>query len=223
MFRPGITERLTSLILNGKSYEARKGDVLLSTDDHRSSIHLIKSGYIKRYQITNSGTLSIQNIYGPNEIFPITNILKVVIERDIYDGPDTYYYEAMGRAKVVKIDEQTLREAVQKDPILYRDLLGIASDRLQTTVQQLENLSLAVYYNRVAHQLWFFANKFSVKDGQKAKLLVPLTHQDIADILSTTRETVSVCMSKLQKKGLVKSGRYLLIPDTEKLKHEAYS
>lgn len=222
MFSPSITEKLANLIRSGRHYEVRKGEVLLSTEDEKD-VHLVIKGYIKRYQITNAGSVSVQSIYGAHEIFPLTNVFKIVFDKDIYNGPDTFYYEAMSNSKLAKIDKATLKQAIDNDPLLYKDLLGVSSERIQSNLQQLENLSLSVYYHRVAHQLWYFANKYSEKNGQTAKLKIPLTHQDIADILSTTRETVSVCMSKLNKEGLIKSGRYIVIPDIEKLKKAAYS
>jgi CRP-like cAMP-binding protein len=221
MFTTTPSQRLTALLKTGRHYNVSKGGVVFNSTDNRT-LQLVERGYIKRYQITNNGAYSIQSIYGPHDIFPLTNIIKTLLGKKLYEGPETYFYEAISNARLYRLDLDAVVKAVDQDPLLYRDLLGVAAERLQSNIQQLENLSLPIYYQRVAHQLWFFCNKFSIKDEKGAKLEIPLTHQDLADILSTTRETVSVCMSKLKKEGLIVPGRYLYIPDYEKLKRKAF-
>jgi CRP/FNR family cyclic AMP-dependent transcriptional regulator len=221
MFRSTPAERLASLMKQGKLYTVDKGEVILSTDDNRS-LQMVKTGYIKRYQITNAGNTSVQSIYGPHDIFPLTYAFEILLDKSIYSGPETYYYEAMCKSELYSIEGEALMDAVSKDPMLYKDLFDVSGERFRSNIQQLENISLSVYYKRVAHQLWFYANKFSDKKGNRAKLKIPLTQQDLADVLSTTRETVSLCMSDIKKKGLIKSGKFITVINIEKLKEEAF-
>ena len=222
MFKASASKRLIELLSQGRLRSVAKGEVVTASDDNKS-IHLICEGYIKRYQITNSGCISVQSIYGPNDIFPLTRVFKILFDKTLYLGPETQYYEAMCKTSFYELDSTVLLEAIKHDPLLHKDLLNVAGERLRSNIQQLENMSLSVYYKRVAHQLWFYANKFSDKKGNTAKLKVPLTQQDLADVLSTTRETVSLCMSDLKKRGLIKSGKYIVINDMRGLQKEAYS
>lgn len=212
---------MADLIRQGRTYTVPKGEIVLSTEDNKS-LQMVKEGYIKRYQITNTGNISIQSIYGPKEVFPLTYVFRLLFNKSIYSGPETYYYEAMTRTSLYSLDGGALVEAIKTDPLLYGDLLLVAADRFQSNIHQLENISLGISYTRVAHQLWFFANKFSEKKGDSAKIKIPLTQQDMADVLSTTRETVSLCMSQLRKKKLIKTGKYISVPSIEKLKLEAF-
>ena len=221
MFRTTPTEKLTVLLAQGRRYNVAKGGVVMSSSDNRT-LQLVEKGYVKRYQITNSGAYSIQSIYGPLDIFPLTDIFRSILGKNLYEGPETHFYEAMCTARLCKLEISAVLEAIKGEPMIYKDFLAVAAERLQSNIQQLENLSLPMYYNRVAHQLWFFANKFSRREGLSAKIELPLTHQDLADVLSTTRETVSVCMSRLKKHGLIEAGRYIYIPNVEKLKNEAF-
>src|SRR5208282_6127601 len=121
------------------------------------------------------------------------------------------------------INGSQLKEIVEKDPMLYKDLMGVAGKRLHSTLHGLENISMKNSYRRVAHELCYLAAKFgeeTVSEG--TRIGVPLTHQDLASILSMSRETVSISMSRLQKNGLIDSSRNVIIYDLEKLKTEAY-
>jgi len=74
----------------------------------------------------------------------------------------------------------------------------------------------------VAHELLFQAHNFGESKNGGVELQIPLTHQDIASILSVTRETVSTCMVELRDKGLINTEGKIFIPDLIKLEREAY-
>jgi CRP/FNR family transcriptional regulator len=87
----------------------------------------------------------------------------------------------------------------------------------------LENIAMKNAQKRVAHRLAYYARHFGKKEASGARILLPLTHQDVADILSLTRETVSVCMMKLRKQKLIKTGSRIIVPSIDKLEEEAFN
>jgi CRP/FNR family transcriptional regulator, cyclic AMP receptor protein len=216
------TARLTILIKGGRYRRLPKGQMLQTTDTNQS-VCLVKKGYIKRYIITNEGTTSIQGIYGPGYIFPLTYVYKKLFEQQLYSGPETIYYQAMTNVEIYNLDGDRLVEAAEADPAIYKELLSVAGRRFHSNIQQLENLSLKDYYHRVAHQLLYFAREFGVEVPEGVCIKLPLTHQDIADVLSTSRETVSICLGLLRSKKLIKTGRQIIVPNMSNLRDEAYS
>jgi CRP-like cAMP-binding protein len=213
---------LITLIKSGRRYKLARGQMIQSTEGLKS-LNIIDSGFIKRYLIGNDGTLGIQVIYGPGYIFPITLAYQVLLDQEIYEGPEVYYYEAMTDAEIYKIDDETLKKAVNSDPGLYKDLFSVAGRRLHATLHGLENLTMKTSYKRVAHELAYLGHEFGVKKRNGIELSIPLTHQDLANILSVTRETVSTCMVELREKGFIKANKKLCIPDLSALEKEAYS
>ncbi len=198
-----------------------KGQVIQTTDG-ATSFYFLKSGFIKRYLISTDGNLGVQVIYGPEDVFPLTMVFAALFKHDINAGPETFYYEAMSEVELYSIDLSTLLAEIEKEPMLYRGLFRESGRRLESTLQGLENLRMKTSYNRVAHQLVFLANQFGVKTASGIKIAAPLTHQDIADILGITRETVSNSVTQLRKEGLIKTNRNLIIPDLDKLEAEAH-
>jgi CRP-like cAMP-binding protein len=206
----------------GRKYKLPKGQIIQSTDDRRV-FNLIEAGYVKRYLIANDGSLGVQVLYGSGDVFPITLAFSAIFDQTINESPETYYYEAITPVEIYTIDEQILKEAVEQNPHLYRDLLGIAGKRLHSTLHGLENITLSNSYRRVAHELLYLAEIFGEKTAGGVKIPIPLTHQDIADILSLTRETVSTCMVQLRQKKLITTNKNIVIKDEQKLETEAYS
>jgi len=215
--------KLYSHLLAGKRSIVPKGQVIQSSDD-KQTLSLIKRGFVKRYLITSDGTLGVQNIYGPNDVFPLSNTFTILFDRDIYGGSEVYYYETMSETAIYTIDRLALLKAAHADPLLYRDLLALTGQRLHSNIQRLENLSLRVFYKRVAHQLAFYARQYGKRRLTGTKILIPLTQQDLADVLSATRETVSLSIRQLRERGLIKTGKdNIIIPNIKKLEAEAFS
>ncbi len=216
------TKKLVAIIISeGKRLSLAKGEVIQSTDTS-NNLCLIKSGYVKRYMILNDGNIRVQVIYGPGDIFPLALAFKILLDQDLYAGPEVYYYETMSKAEIIALDKQKLVEYVKADNHLYRDLYAEAGRRLYSNLQLLENIGLPTSYNRVAHEIAFYAKEFGEKRLTGIRIKLPFTQQDLADVLSTTRETVSLCMSELKKKKLIRTGKYLVVRDLEKLKKEAF-
>jgi CRP-like cAMP-binding protein len=214
--------KLHDLLSQEKAYHRSKGQVIQTTDGQKK-FHLITKGFIKRYLISNAGTLGVEVIYGPGDVFPLTLVYQAIYEKNISSSPEVFYYEAMCDTEVHSMNIEDLVNHVNEDPLLYKSLFLEAGTRLHSTLQGLENLTLKSSYKRVAHQILYFAERFGAKTDAGVKLQLALTHQDLADVLSVTRETVSNSMGELRKKGLIKTNRYILIPSIKKLKEEAYS
>lgn len=199
-----------------------KGQAIQSTDDLKV-FNLVMKGYIKRYLISNDGSIGVQVLYGPGDFFPITLAFKTLFGLAINESKEVYYYETMGEVEIYTIDQFALREAVTKDPRLYKDLMSVAGVRLQSTFAGLENLTLHSSYKRVAHLLAYLAHRFGKRTSAGTEIKINLTHQDLADILSLTRETVSTNIIKLRKNGLIKTKKTILVPKLKKLQEEAFS
>jgi len=221
MYKLRPSEKFNELLLKGRQYKIPKGQIIQSTEDRRV-FNLLRNGYVKRYLISNDGSYGVQVIYGPQDTFPITLAFSAVFHRELNESPETYYYEAMTDVELYTVDEATLKEAIQKEPELYKDLFGICGVRLHSTLHGLENLTLSNSYHRVAHEILFLAKKFGAKKAKGTEIQVPLTHQDLADILSLTRETVSTAMVQLRKNKLISTGKNICVPDMAKLEEEAH-
>jgi CRP-like cAMP-binding protein len=217
-----ISKEFSDLILQGRHYKVAKGQIIQSTEDRRV-ISRVDKGYIKRYLISNDGSYGTQVIYGPGDIFPITLAYSAIFNQAINEGPETYYYEAMTPVEIYTIDEALLVDCAKDNPGIYKDLFAICGKRLHSTLHGLENLTLPNSYHRVAHEVLYLAKNFGEKKSTGTKICVPLTHQDLADILSLTRETVSTCMVQLRNKKMIVTNRNILVPDLKKLEEEAYS
>jgi CRP/FNR family transcriptional regulator len=113
----------------------------------------------------------------------------------------------MSDAVLYSLDGKILVEAAETDPLLYRELFAEAGHHLKTCVHSIENISLGTANSRVEHELLFSIKEFGVKVKEGVRLALPLTHQDIADALGITRETVSKSIARLREEGVIVNTR----------------
>lgn len=203
----------------GRRRELGKGEVIETTEGE--SLNLIAKGFVKRYLISDEGTLGVQVIYGPGNFFPLTLTYKALFDQDIYQGRELFYYEAVTDTVIYVLDTDLLKECVDEDPLLYRDLLFESGRRLHFMIHNLENLALRSSYKRITHHLAYMGRHFGTEKDGKVQIKFPLTQQDLADMLSLTRETVSRNMVQLKKKQLITTGKATIINDLQKLEQEA--
>ncbi|MDF1593874.1 MAG: helix-turn-helix domain-containing protein, partial [Desulfobacterales bacterium] len=72
---------------------------------------------------------------------------------------------------------------------------------------------------RLAKTIVNLLEDFAVPHGDGYLLKMKLTHQDFADLIASTRETVTVTLNKMKNDDLIEAeGRFLVIPDLERLR-----
>lgn len=206
---------------SGSRYRYTRGQSVGSSDQPNMIICLVY-GFIKRYMIRNDGTLGAQIVYGPGDVFSLTHVYRELLDQSLYDGKEQYHYTAMCNTEVLRLHSDTLTKAVETNPLIYRDLFSEAGRHLHSCVMSIENMSFPKITQRVAHKLLYFANKFGTLSGNEAAIQVPLTHQELAQLLDTTRESVTRAMVELRRQGLIETERHIVIHDMGRLVDAVY-
>jgi CRP/FNR family cyclic AMP-dependent transcriptional regulator len=88
--------------------------------------------------------------------------------------------------------------------------------------RKIENKLLDLLYSsveeRLAKTLIHLLDDFGIPDGDAYILKVKLTHQDLSELIASTRETTTTTLNSLKKAGLIDyEGKYIRIIDKEKL------
>lgn len=88
---------------------------------------------------------------------------------------------------------------------------------LNGLLTRLETLAFTDVYGRLISVLLYLTKHFG-EQNKGGILLAHFTHQEIAEFIGVARETASLAIEKLQKKGLIQyKGRNIYIPNPENL------
>lgn len=218
-------KNLKALVGTGDVNTFSKGEVFHSLD-FKERLYIVRSGFVKRYQVNEDKKRVIESIYGPDYLFPLTQVYTRLLDFDMSQESITYIYEAMTNVEIQSISSHELAEAVEKDPLLYRDLFYESGIRLKANINRLASNALTTDYQKIAHQLANLADEFGqvATDGsvEAVTIMVPLEPVDMAEQLNILIESAEAIMDNLAKRGLIKiSNGHIIVPDANMLK-DAY-
>lgn len=209
------SEQLYSFFSNYRRLAYKKGQALLRADDTPSAVFYLVKGYVRMFSISESGQELTLMIIKPGDAFPIR--WAVTGERH------RYYFEAITPVEVFKAPIDSFSEFIHSNSEVLYYLLNNILIRLGGLLERMEYLNFGNAYQKVASILVICAERFGVKNGKSIVIRVPLTHSDISNLIGLTRETTSVELKKLERRGLcVKDGKYIKVKNMESLKTAAH-
>ena len=136
-------------------------------------------------------------------------------------GPRENQAVALEAVDVTSFRVDVLLRVLKGKPEIMFNLLMVFCERIHDYQQQLASLAFDDVRGRLAREMLRLSE---LPDGQPKRglfeLPVRLTHQELADLVSTTRDNVTRIMNEFRKDGLVDYGRERIVIFPDRL--EAY-
>lgn len=139
-------------------------------------------------------------------------------ELSVIDGrPAPEYVIAVAPSRVTSLDREQARELMFADPQAAAAVAGRLADRLRRAAEHRTLLALPSSFQRVCAQLLVLATRDPAGTGWVIRL--PPTHQEIAIMVNTSRETVTRTLQfLLAGKIVARDGQHLLVAQPEGLR-----
>ncbi|MGY2262516.1 Crp/Fnr family transcriptional regulator [Pseudomonas sp. SDO55104_S430] len=120
----------------------------------------------------------------------------------LFDGqPRTHDAFAMGPCTLLHIPQTALLALLDEQPVYWRQLALLMSQKLRLTFINLEQLSLMPAPTRVAHRLLMIADGYGQLDQPRRVLQLP--QEQLASMLSLSRQTTNQILKDLQGQGII--------------------
>jgi CRP/FNR family transcriptional regulator len=190
----------------------RKGTVISGPDDENDSVNFVVSGRVKIYSLSASGNEIIFRFCGPNSFFGIAGLFGA--------GQRNVFSEAVEDTEVMSIYSASVERVVSENPALAMSLVRVLSSRIRQAHEAIREFVFCDARSRVAHVLIKLVEiEGGGNPGAPVRLKGKMTHQDIADMIGTTRQTVTEILNEFKKQGYVKSeARTIVVLDSEGLR-----
>lgn len=203
-------QKLNNFFSEFKKYRYKKGEVILRGGDNPQGVYFISKGYVGEYSISKEGEELTLIIFKPEDFFPIQWVFN--------DRPSSHYFEAMTVIELWRCPKADFIAFIEANPEIFLELTKHIVLRLGGLMQRMEQLAFGNAYQKVASILAICAERFGKRERKNIVVQVPLTHKDIAELLGLTRETVSIEIKKLERKGTIgHRNRLIIIKDIEGL------
>lgn len=180
---------------DAKELHFSKGTPIMEGDDANRKVYLIRQGTVRAFQLHEMGKECIVGMMSDGDFLNLFD--------GFTDKESTMFFSAQTDVTLLAISREEIRQTVEQNPDLALSLLSMAANRLHDMVEILSQVA----YGKVEERLIYLFQKFADRkfEGEDwLPLTCSVTHQDIAGMVGSTRETVTVLMNKLTHAGRIK-------------------
>jgi CRP-like cAMP-binding protein len=198
-------------LLMNKCFKVKlnKGEVLFSERDRIDKIYIILNGKVTMFRESEEGQKRV--------IYILSN--GSFINEVIFDNmPASINCEAFEDSTILYFLRQDLLEIMARDFNLTQIILNSMARKIRRLYRQLKNTVPIKIDKKLAAKLWKLSKDYGVKteDGILINLNISITY--LADMIGSTRETVSRCINSFEKSGIIKFlGKKIIIKDPNEL------
>lgn len=175
-----------------RSYPA--GQTILRQDAPGDAMYVLVEGRVKVVLIGSDGREVILSVLGPGAVFGEMSLLD--------DEPRSAHVIAMTPCHVMTLYRGAFHERLRASPDLCLAMLAALSSRLRRADERIRAMSLLDVNGRVAHLLLQQSADAGVDAFPRR-----LTHQNMAELIGASRETVSRTLRHLTDRGVIAIGR----------------
>ena len=188
---------------------ARRSPIYLPADA-ADSVLLLASGRVKICNITAEGKQAILAFVEPGELFGELAVLD--------ESARDEYAEAVEKTTVILIPGEHFRDLMEKHAGLSVGVTKLIGFRRRRIERRLKYLLFRSNRERLVNLLLELAESYGRQTNDGLLLDIKLSHQDLASVIGSTRETVTVTLGELQTEGrLVLGRRKIVLTDVEQL------
>ena len=199
-------EALARLIQATTRKHYDKDTIVVEENEMGETLYMILSGKVKVTNIGPDGKEVILSMLGPGEFFGEMSLL----DRE----PRSANVVSQEKTEMMLLRRKEFLALLESNKEILSKLLGTLSSRLRHANAQIRSLALLDVLGRIARLLLDCAHKDGRKLRTGATVFRRPTHQEIASMVGTSRETVSRMIGDLSREGYIKiSGKDIIIEE----------
>jgi len=211
LFQDISGETLQRLVTGIEMREVRRRQVLYLPGDPGQAVFFVHGGRVKISKVTPDGKELTLAYRGPGEIFG-----ELVL---IDGGPREEMAEATENALISELDRVEFEKIVQREGVIGYRLTKVVAQRRRDVENKIEQLVFKDVNAKLAELLLRLATEYGIEDSRGILVALKITHQEMANLIGSTRETVSLTLSQFKRRGLIQTdGRKVILADREGLR-----
>lgn len=188
-----------------------KGQVIFSAGEVADRVYLIESGWVKIYRLSVDGRrVTVGSIRSPGELMGLAETLV--------GGERTCFAGAINNCSLVVLGKNKFEELLARHPFLAIKAARLLGARMREAESIIHEMVCWQAPGRLALMLLKIGERCGVESKNGIKINLPLTHEEIACMVGTSRQTVTSLLNTFkQEKSIALEGREINIVNPDKL------
>jgi CRP/FNR family transcriptional regulator len=154
-----------------------------------------------------SGTLKVTKLLasGREILITILQAGSLWSDRAVLNGYwREVFVEAMEPSDIYAVENVVFEEYLRARPERLTSFMQRISEQVSDALTLLDDFRGRDVASRLARVLVKFSQQYGVQTDSGVRIDLPVTHQDLANMIGTARETVSRNMARFRQKGYVR-------------------
>lgn len=182
-----------------RAKKVSRGSPVYLPADAADGVLLLASGRVKICHLTPEGKQSILAFIEPGEVFGELALLEQASRDE--------YAEAVENSLVMLIPNREIELLMQLHPRISMSITRLYGLRRKRIERRLKYLLFRSNRERLIHLLLELSEKYARRVDDGLELSIKLSHQDMANMIGSTRESVTVLLGELQNEELIRLAR----------------
>jgi CRP/FNR family cyclic AMP-dependent transcriptional regulator len=187
------------------------GQIFHSPNEVGEQLFVLRSGRVRLYKLSPEGRALTLAVLDPVAVFGE----MALVDQRLHDS----FAETMIESVVGVIGRDTLRSVLERHPLVAISFMEVMGSRLRAMENRLADIAFKSVPQRLASMLISLAGAEGPRPASPA--VVRYTHQQLAEMIGSYRETVTKAIGELREAGLIIDEDGILISDLERLKRLA--
>jgi CRP/FNR family cyclic AMP-dependent transcriptional regulator len=176
----------------------------------KEAVFFICEGLIKTFKTDVNGNEQIVNILREGDLFPHTGFF------DHRPYPATA--ETLTDVRLLAIPLKAFEAIMMKYPAIAVKVMKVMGDKIRELQTALQELTGQDVQHRIISFLLKLGRMHKKSEDQPVHIHLPITHQEIANLVGTRRETVNRVLNNLKRLELIEVSRSgIVIYDVDRL------
>ncbi len=211
LFKDLSPDDLEKIGANFQQKKFRRNEIILEEKDTGNFFYLITKGIVRVVKPLDGGRERVLTLQRAGDFFG---------EMAVLDGRTSpARMIAQEPAEIIFLAKDDFLDIVMNHKKVNREFIQILCERLREAWGQLKTLTSLLAEQRVCKVLYDIAHRHGEKIDGGVKIMIPLRHKEIADMVATSRETVTRILLDLEHRSIIKKDnkKYIIILHPEKL------
>ncbi len=180
-----------------------RGTPIYLPGEHADSVYIVAAGLVKLCHLTADGKVSTLAFINIGEVFGELSLLEA--------GNRDEYCEAAADTTIIRIPRETLLPYMEVSTQFVVAITKIVGFRRKRIENRLKSLLFSSNHQRLAHLLLDLAEQFGLAVDEGVRIGLKLSHQELANLIGSTRETVTIMLGKMKADGMIGGKRESVI------------
>jgi CRP/FNR family transcriptional regulator, cyclic AMP receptor protein len=191
----------------------RKNQVIFLEEETGNYMYLVLSGKVKVAKSGTGGRETILAIHRTGDFFGEMSLL------DGKTAPATV--SAMEDSKIISVSGNDFHRYLLHNEKVMLQIIQVLCARLRQ-VWQTQSLSSSTADARIRMGIYQLSKRHGIRDAHGTIIDLKITHQELAEMVGTSRETVTRVLTKLREQGVIEiDQRRITLLDSDALMESA--